>query len=286
MGYVLQKMISQQAGLPSLAKNIHVLIDSMNDDELHHKDLAEAIGNYPEIALRLIFLANSPWVAPAKPIQSIEQACSILGKSTVKSISLGMCVAVCFDTRKCPYFNTERFWTTSMLVAEGASMFASRLSAELQTSEYVQTVQTAGILHNIGILWLADNFPEETSRAFEIAQSDTEITVDQALLELIGTQYSEVSGWLGESMKLPDILVSSMKYQFDPDYDQSSWEAAAVVGSAAEMVRMLYHQNEKIPEVERLNALGVDATIQQKVFQVLSKKFERTQELARTLYVV
>lgn len=277
-------MISQQAGLPSLAKNVHVLIDSMNNDDLHIDELAAVIRNYPEIVLRIIFLANSPWVAPAKPIQSVEQACSILGKSIVKSICLGMCVAACFDTRKCPNFNTERFWTTSMLVAEGASILASRLPAELQSIEFVQTAQTAGVLHNIGILWLADNLPEETSKALEIAGSDTEITVDQALLELAGARYSEVGGWLGEFMKLPDVLVLSMKHQFNPDYDQSSWEAAVVVGSAAKMAAMLFQQHEEIQKIERLNTLGIDETVQQKVFQTLSEKFERTQELARTLF--
>lgn len=277
-------MISQQANLPSLAKNVHILIDTMNDDDLHIEGLATVIRNYPEIVFRLLFLANSPWVAPAKPIQSIEQACSVLGRSIVKSISLGMCVASCFDTQKCPNFNPERFWTTSMLVADGASMLASQLSDSLGGYAFVQATQTAGILHNIGILWLADNLPEETSKAFEIASSEEGFTVNQALTELTGAKYCEVGGWLGESMKLPDALVLAMKHQFNQNYDQLSWESAVIVGSAAEMAAMMYRQYEEVLEINRLDKLGISLPVQQQIFQKLSNKFEKTQELARYLF--
>ncbi len=284
MGHSLQQMISQQAELPSLAKNIHVLIDSMNNDDLHIEELATIIRRYPEIVLRLILIANSPWVAPAKTILSVEQACLILGKSIVKSISLGLSVASCFNTRKCLNFDPERFWTTSMLVGEGSGMLASRLSNELRDEGFVRMTQTAGILHNIGILWLAENLPEETSKAFEIAGSDEGVTVNQALSELVGAQYSEVSGWLGEFMKLPDVLVLSIKHQLDHGYAQSSWEAAVVVGSATEMAAMLYQQCEEISKIDRLEAVGVNVTTQQKIFQELSTKYERTQEMAKTLF--
>jgi len=120
MTTALQNKLSEPAKLPSIAKNIHVLMQALASDKLSYQQLAEIIKHYPEITARLIFLANSSWSAPISPINNIEQAISRLGISIVKSISIAISIASSFDTRKCPCFDTVHFWTSSMLVAEGA----------------------------------------------------------------------------------------------------------------------------------------------------------------------
>src|SRR5665648_307584 len=114
--------------LPSLSKNVNRLLRTVPDSNVNFEQLAEIIKQSPEISTRLIFLANSAWAAPTRPISSIVQACSILGHSIVKSISFGISISSSFDTRKCPGFKAEHFWTTSMLVSEGTGLLASRLS--------------------------------------------------------------------------------------------------------------------------------------------------------------
>jgi len=283
MASILEK-IKGQTNLPSLAKNINLLMQSLTDNNLNYRQLAAIIKQHPEIATRLIFLANSPWAAPVRPISSIEQACSILGISIVKSITFGISIASSFDTRKCPAFNAEHFWTTSMLVAEGAGLLASKLSKKPELVEFEQTAQTAGILHNVGLLWLADNLPEETNMALEKVVAEQSLTVNDALLQCTGTDYCEVGGWIGDQLTLPNVLVVAIKHHLDSDYQESSWEIAQMVGSATKMVASLHNQSDKAPENARLEALGLDLSTQMYIFQQLSKKFEKTQELAKTLF--
>jgi len=284
MASILEK-IKGQTNLPSLPKNLNLLMRSLTDNNLNYKRLAMIIKQHPEIATRLIFLANSPWAAPTRPISSIEQACSILGISIVKSISFGISIASSFDARKCPAFNAEHYWTTSMLVAEGVSLLASKLSKKPELDDFEQTAQTAGILHNLGLLWLADNFPAETNLALEKVATEPSLTVNEALLQYIETDYCEVGGWIGNQLTLPEVLVIAIKHHLDNDYQESSWEIAQIVGSASKMVATLHKQGDKAPENARLEALGLDLSTQMYVFQQLSKKFEKTQELAKILFL-
>lgn len=103
----------ENTNLPSLSKNINKLLQSITDPNKNYKQLAEIVMQFPEISTRLIFLANSAWTAPKTPITSVEQACSILGHSIVKSISFGVSISSAFDTRKCPNFKANHFWYTS-----------------------------------------------------------------------------------------------------------------------------------------------------------------------------
>lgn len=273
-----------KTNLPSLSKNIYTLLKSATDTDMNYQQLAVIIKQFPEISARLIFLANSAWLAPAQPISSIEQACSMLGHSVVKSVSFGVSISSFFDTRKCPGFKTNHFWSTSILVSEGAGLLASRMSNQVDCIDFEQTVQSAGLLHNIGLLWLADNLPKETDKALQVIVDDPSLTINEGLLQYAGTDYCEVGGWLGDQLGFPDVLTVAVKHHLASDYQEPFWEAALLVGSAAAMVAALHNQSDKVLENARLDALGLSYSDQEIVFKQLSKNYAKTQELAKTMF--
>jgi len=285
MHKALQQKLSEPVQLPSIAKDIHVLMQALADDNLSYLQLAEVIKHYPEITARILFLANSPWSAPITPINSVEQACSRLGVSIVKSISIAISISSAFDTRNCPLFDTVHFWTSSMLVAEGAGILASKLPPSLVSIELEHTAQTAGVLHNLGLLWLADNAPTEINTALKmLAESPPTLSLNQTLKKSIAVDYCEVGAWIAKQLAFPEVLICAMEYHLTPDYQDSSWEIALIIGVAANMVSELQQQSEEITSNSRLEALGVDSGTQQLVFQQLSKNFKKTQQLAKTLF--
>ncbi|NOQ16205.1 MAG: HDOD domain-containing protein [Methyloprofundus sp.] len=282
---LLQKKLSQPIQLPSLAKNIHILMQTLADENLNYQQIANVIKHYPGITARLLFLANSPWSAPITPIINIEQACARLGIAVVKSLSIAISVASNFDTGRCPLFSAVHFWTISMLVSEGAGLLAAKLPSNLANIELEHTAQTAGILHNLGLLWLADNFPIETDKAFQTITSESSLlTVNHSLRQCTGTDYCEIGGWVAKQMQLPDVLTISMQHHLDDIYQESSWEITLLVGAAANMATALYKQADAAPNCTRLELLGLDVSIQEQVFQKLSTNFEKTHELAKTLF--
>ena len=190
--------------------NIHVLIQAFADENLEPEALASILYHYPVISARLLGLANSAWARPVSPITHIETACVRLGHSTVKGVSLALAVASSFDTTRCPSFDPIRFWTTSMLVAEGGALLAAKLPDKDPLSRTILrfTVQTAGILHNLGLLWLADNMAIETEQALKLTRSDPLLTVNQAIAESVGIDYCQVGAWIFKQWGLPDELIT------------------------------------------------------------------------------
>jgi HD-like signal output (HDOD) protein len=279
-----QQKISKPIELPTMAKNIHVLMQSLDDDSLTYQQMAKVIKHYPDISARLIFLANSSWSAPISPISNIEQACSRLGTSVVKSISIAISISNSFDPKKCHGFSTVHFWTTSMLVTEGAGLLASKLPKTTADIEFEQTAQTSGLLHNLGLLWLADKLPAETAKAFQMVKDEPTLTLCAALKQSVGADYCLVGGLIGNQLKFPEILISVMEHHPSRIYQGSSWEMVQLVGLAANMAFAAHNQSDEVATNIQLEALGLDSSTQQHIFQQLCKNFEKTQDLVKILF--
>lgn len=270
--------------LPSLAKNIHLLVQAVSDDALDCRQIAEIVKQYPDITARLLLLVNSPWSSPSKPVSSIEEACIRLGTAIVKSVSIAIAIASSFNPGKCPIFSTERFWTTAMLVADGAGLLAKELCSGDDGRELQQTAQTAGLLHHLGLLWLADYLPDQTNRALDMAASDPAVSVNDALLQCTGTDYCLAGEWIGGQMHFPEIVTAAMKFHRKPDYQGTGREISLLVGAGAAMVSALHRQDDALPESARLAATGLGLSSQQAVFAKLSGKLDKTREMAKTLF--
>jgi HD-like signal output (HDOD) protein len=277
---------NESVKLPLLPKNLHLLMKALADDEITYQKLAEVIMNYPEITARLMFLANSAWSAPVAPITNIEQACTRLGTTVVRSVSIALSVSAHFNPARCPDFDSVRFWTTSMLVAEGAGLLTAGMQKDKQLSELQKTAQTAGVLHNLGLLWLAENLPMETGNALRMAALEPAMTVSEALHQRIGVDYCMVGGWIARQWKLPEILGAAMRYHLDGNYEDEFWEMTLLVGSAAAMVAAVHNESVDAPHVNpKLNEeLGIAPSAQGLVLQALFTKLDKTRELAKILF--
>jgi HD-like signal output (HDOD) protein len=279
-----QQKISGQIRLSPFAVNIHVLMEAVSNDELSFRQLAAVLSQYPVITARLLSLANSAWAASAVPITTIESACSRLGTAVVKSISIAIAVASSFNASRCPDFDAELFWTTSILVSEGAFLLASRLPQK-PSADFAQTAQTAGILHGLGLLWLAENLPIETGLALQMLNTDTSLTLNAALLVCTGTDYCQAGAWLATQWKLPDVLIVAMQQHLDFSYRGQAWETALLIGSALQMVAALPVESENVPpENDALASLGLDYDRQVIIFNKLASKYEKTRTLAAELF--
>lgn len=281
--HILNK-VNGEVRLPALSSNFNVLMHTLADNEISLQKLASVIRNYPEITARLIALANSAWSAPVKPVTNIENACFRLGTSVVTSVWIALTVSYHFNPFRCPGFDLEKFWATSLLVAEGGRLLASALPNGNARDELIKTAQTAGMLHNLGLLWLAENLPEETGAALRMATSEPALTVSQSLFECVGADYCEVGGWLGNQWLLPEILVVAMSHHQEADYQGRYWEIARLIGMAAEMAGASFKNIGYVPETDCLEKLGLSLLSLNKISQRLADNLDNTRDLVRTLF--
>jgi HD-like signal output (HDOD) protein len=265
--------------------NIHALMQAFADENLGQQELAKVLHNYPVISARLLSLANSAWARPVMPIINIESACLRLGFSTVKAVSMALAVAPTFDTTRCPSFDPTRFWASSMLEADAGVLLVNELPAQSDHGNDLKfIVQTAGILRNMGLLWLADYMAAETEQALKTSRSDANLSLAQALATSIGVDYCQLSVWIFTQWGLPEQLVAVIAEHKQP-YESISSVAAQLLAVADVMVSAVFAASEEIAEQPLLSRLGIAPGRQIELFKQLVDKRDATAELAKTLFV-
>lgn len=276
--------VSEVRRIPSLPHEVHHLIIALSKEEIDFRQLGKIIGAHPGIAARLIALSNSAWSAPISPITTIENACCRLGFSTVRSISIGLAVMSPFNTIKCPAFDIHRYWVSSMLVAEGAALLASATPFSKQNGELEQTARTAGIMHNLGLLCLAHQMPQETQQALRRISENPEMDLLNALRQSASTDYCEVGGLVADIWGIPENLATSIKHHRDFRYQAQDWELSRLVGIAAMLVSALFRNQEDLPQFQSCPELQLSHDFNENVFCKLRGQFDKTSEMAKMLF--
>lgn len=203
-----QSSIAQQLSTSSLPPNAacsSALLNLLMDPDKDMGDVAEAVQSHAVIVGKLIALANSAWSNPVRPVTALDEACSRLGMDVVRTLSIALAVGRSFTVTRCPEFDPRQYWISSIIAAD----IASRLAVELNLDP--GTARAAGLLHNIGLLWLADCAPTATAAALKAARTNSDIGVDEHMQRECGIGYRDAGAVLMSRWTLPDMLISCYK---------------------------------------------------------------------------
>lgn len=275
--------IAHHLRIPVLPNSALQLIKALTSEDIGFRELSNVVNQHPSIAARLLALANSAWAAPVVPVLTVENACSRLGLNVVRSVSLGLAVIAPFNTANCPAFDLKRFWASSMLVAEGSGLLAAGVSGYEKNSMFHQTAQTAGLLHNLGLLCLADVMPKETHEAFQAVSHD-HLTIMDALRLKAKTDYCEIGSLVGNAWGLPKVFVVAMGHHHEAAYHEEFWQVSTLVGCVVRAVQHLFDGLEILPDEPRLTELAVDPQYYSEVYEKLGAKLNKFQSMANDLF--
>lgn len=267
--------------LPTLATGTPYLLKSLTNENIDFIELASTVEKFPSIAAKLISLANSAWSAPSTPINSLEVTCSRLGLGVVRSTSIALAIGAPFDPTKCLFFEPEYFWCSALLAAEAASRLApiSSCRNDLEPS----TARAAGLLYNLGLLWLVDRLPSEVDQAFMLVKNNQTESLQQALLNILGFDHLQAGGYLGNSWALPELLVGAMTHYAEPGYQGAHSEITNIVGLAAKLVSAILKE-ESCPEQDnRLSRLAITDENLKDVFEQLNGELVKIRVIAKVL---
>lgn len=274
--------LAQGARLPVLPAGTTRLLTRLANENLLHDELAAMLEEYPTITARLLSVANSPWSSPSVPVDSLEVACARLGFETVRAITIAITVSAPFNPLRCPEFDARRYWCSALLVADGAGLVA-RIAHATEAIE-VPAARSAGLLHNLGLLWLADCLPLETGLALRaVAEDETgTLSVNQALRNICGAGHNEAGVALAKAWNLPATVRAAMNYHNPLNAGPKMLGLTRVVASAAGMVSQLYRQ-DPVPAHPAFGGLDLDVEELNRVYEILRANFTVRQRLAETL---
>lgn len=210
-----------------------------SDPESNADDIAANILLDPSLSIKILKIINSPFYGRSGQMNSIKDAVVILGRDEVINMAFGLSLAKSFfDADLKGIINPELLWRHSM----GTALVAKYLCQGVAEFENLGAF-TAGLLHDLGKVYLVENFPELYSYVVDRAE-DNDIITGSTEQELLGMDHGAIGRMIGENWNLPSALVQAIGFHHQPSGASSYSTFAAIIGFADYLVNMASADHE------------------------------------------
>ena len=205
--------------MPAVVKK---LLEVLENPRLSLRDIATVVSKDQILTARLLRTANSPFFGFFHRVATIQQALVLLGLNTAKALLLG---ASFFRHVR----GIEGLWAHSVGTAVVTRVIAQRYALPEREELFV-----AGLLHDIGKVFLYAKFPQDYQRALTLASERGVLIVD-AEREVFHSTHAEVAGWALERWCLPSQLVEAIRYHHEP-FLATTWCTETAVVHVSDIV--------------------------------------------------
>lgn len=209
----LQKLVAQLKSLPSLPSLYLKMMEMMDSPNSSLVDIGKVIEQDMSMTAKILHLVNSPFFGQPKRISSPSHAVSFLGLDMIRALVLSVHIFGQISENKMRRLKLSWLWDHSMLVGAVARDIAR---AEGRDRQLVDDAFMAGILHDVGIIILADNMTEQYEDSLSLARK-TRIPIEKAEKSVFGATHAEVGGYLLGLWGLPDSIIEAVSYHLDPE---------------------------------------------------------------------
>lgn len=187
--------------LRPLPQAVSRLVELMESETTTLAEVEALLLTEPVLCGRVLQVANSAYYGLPREISSIRQALLLLGAHTVKGMVLSVALVASLHEKPTITAAERTLWRRAVSVAGYAQGIARacRLGVLAIEDAYV-----AGLLHDIGALFLITHFPKEYQT---MLQSTGDCTNLQREREIFGYDHAEIGAMITEHWRLPERVV-------------------------------------------------------------------------------
>ncbi len=201
--------------LPPMPAVITRVMEMTNDPNCGVQDLQKVLSMDEVLSAKVLRLVNSARYGFPKRITTLSHAVILLGFETIRNLAIGAAaVRLVLRHGSSSPINRQRFWEHSLETGLAASAIAKHLRKDLIVRE---EMFLTGLLHDLGILFLSQNFPAEYRLVVE--RSECLESVYEAERELLGITHAEVGARMAEHWNLPPVFAEVMLHHHEPMQD-------------------------------------------------------------------
>lgn len=199
----LLREVKELRPLPAIALR---LISMAEDRQFSAQDLAGTIRTDQALTLKILRLANSPAFGLPRRITSLREAIVLLGFREVRALALAACVidGAARERIAVAMLDYEQFWVNSLIVAHLAQALSEQEGVDRDEAF------TAGVVHNVGRLALAQHRPEWLRATVRIAR-DAGVAVHDVQAERLGFTDAELGAAVARTWSFPPRLTEAVE---------------------------------------------------------------------------
>ncbi len=258
----IRATVAQLDTLPSFPSLYFEIMKELDVPDPSLEKVAAIVAKDPGMTVKLLQIVNAASLGLARRFSNPVEAVQQLGIAAVQSLALSAHVFTCFASRAFPGFSITKLWDHG---ANTARIARKILELERADPLLAEEAYTAGMLHDIGKLMLANNLPEPFQRALHLTQ-EKKIRFLAAEEEVFGANHAGVGAYLLGLWGLPTTIVEAVAFHHQPSHSE-----AATLGplTAVHVANVLEHElsESKIIgcepqlDLDYLNALGLTSRL-------------------------
>lgn len=200
---ILRKLESIR-DLPTVPIVISQILNAIDSPNTTAGQLANLIEKDQSITARVLRIANSPFYGFARKISTVDLAVVVMGMNGIKEIVMSVFLKKLFKRARNNIFDIQVFWHYSVYCGACARLLARKLGYRLAGEAFV-----AGLMHDIGILIIAEFFKEQYKEIL-LLQIQKGYNITQAEQIVLGNTHCEIGAWVAEKWNIPDKLVMTI----------------------------------------------------------------------------
>lgn len=207
--------------LPTIPVVINNVLRLTDDPNASAAQIANAIERDQSLTARILRVANSPFYGFARRISTIDLAVVVMGTNTIKEIVLSLVIQKFLKNSSTKIFDIKSFWDYSLFCGSTSRLLARKLGYTIAGEAFV-----AGLMHDIGILIIADNFTNKFNEIFKLIENK-QVGLIQAEEEILDTNHMEIGAFIGQKWNLPEQLCAAILNHHTP-YSIINRESAGI----------------------------------------------------------
>ena len=217
--------------LPSLPELYLQIIKALERESVSTQDLARIIQRDIAMTAKILKLVNSTYFGLRRAIETPAEAITYLGVETVKALVMVNGIFEQATAFRVPGFTLDDLWTHTLRVASGAFRITQLEHAEhaLQEEAFV-----GGVLHDLGILILANAHPEAYGRVVQAVRGGALLL--ECERDAFQTSHPEVGAYLLGLWGIPAPIRDIVRHHHQPNGSGAAPSLPLLAVHAADLI--------------------------------------------------
>lgn len=294
--------------LLSLPQTLSEILKEAENPNFNAETLSKIILKDPALTGRVLKVANSSFYSRISNIRTVNQAVQMLGVTTVKCLALSTSIFRPEKIKKETGFDPQNLFNAFVSVATGSERIAQMVGYKRPEEAFI-----AGLLHDVGILYLLEYYPQEYRRILDHKVKAHRLS--DAEKEVFGIDHAEVGFFLATRWRLPEYVSNAIRSHHSftsmDEYETISRcvllatllmpnsvghfpgdleERVLLMNRAAESLEISKHQMDEISlhmitaTVQVANQMGVDIGSQEDLLTRANREIWRTYSTIENLF--
>ncbi|HEY3698568.1 MAG TPA: HDOD domain-containing protein [Spongiibacteraceae bacterium] len=213
----IKQRLEETLEIPPLPDTAQRIIKLRVDPYAEMRGLTNIVEMDPALAAQVVSWAASPYYAAPGKIKSVHDAIvRVLGFDLVLNLALGLALGKSLNLPKDAPKGFTPYWQQAVYAAAAVESLVGCIPADHRPT--IGLSYLTGLLHNFGLLLLAEVFPPHFSSYCRFQEANPRSSYTLIERHLLGITRDQLAGWLMRLWSIPDEVCIGLRYQNEADY--------------------------------------------------------------------